>query len=575
MKEEAQIIQGLNLDSDTSITVLEMKKSNDVIKLLKLINNFHPIFLKSYKFTDEKLLIESKLPFLWEDMAETLIQLSKEEITYRKAKTYCLEKVIRLRIKSMSTIPVLYTAQSLLYEITPTLVKEKEFTLGVSEGYSTKWNRNYTIGTGKGSQHTLSISSSKDSAFANGIQKDKWSTNKFMEKIGLPVPRWEVVKNRNEIEAVWNNYEKPIVLKPTGLTAGAGVTTNIKTLEKAYKAFERAQEAVSRHKEKTWQQKIMIQEQVEGDKNGADYRLLTIDGELKVCTKRIPAFVTGDGKSTIQTLIENENKDPRRDINNPAHILKPIEIDKPLTDLLQSKGLSLSSIPQKEKQIYVRNVASMSRGGITEDYTDKVAPEIKLMVESIAKSTKAFVLGIDIIAKDISKPLTKDNGGILEINTMPEAYLNIYPVIGQEREDAIEFYIKRLLKDNSTKQIVVVGNYDKDIPTLLKQNTFLKQSYLGENDVIGEYKDKEIRINGLTINKNIEKRKAMQSLKLNGSLDAIIIQHRDWEDVRKYGLGFDRIDLLLITSKSQQEKSPFNTIKRYRRKGLINNIKIL
>ena len=31
--------------------------------------------------------------------------------------------------------------------------------------------------------------------------------------------------------------------------------------------------------------KIMIEEQVEGDKNGADYRLLVIDGCLKVCTK--------------------------------------------------------------------------------------------------------------------------------------------------------------------------------------------------------------------------------------------------------------------------------------------------
>ncbi len=39
----------------------------------------------------------------------------------------------------------------------------------------------------------------------------------------------------------------------------------------------------------------MIQEQVPGE----DYRLLVIDGKLEVVTKRIPAFVIGDGKHTI------------------------------------------------------------------------------------------------------------------------------------------------------------------------------------------------------------------------------------------------------------------------------------
>jgi cyanophycin synthetase len=77
----------------------------------------------------------------------------------------------------------------------------------------------------------------------------------------------------------------------------------------------------------------------------------------------------------------------------------------------------------------------MSQGGITEDFTDQVGPEIKYIVESIASSIHAFVVGVDILCRDISKPLTKDNGGIIEINTKPEAYLNLYPVIGKQREN--------------------------------------------------------------------------------------------------------------------------------------------
>jgi D-alanine-D-alanine ligase-like ATP-grasp enzyme len=571
--QKVQVIQGLNFQSETSIVVIDLQKTNSVVKLLDLIKSFHPIFMSEYKFENEKLFITSKITFLWKELANTLIDLSEEKISYDNAKEYALDTLIKQRIKSMSTIPILYTAHALLYEVTPTVV-EKELVPGAKEGYSYTWNRYYTLGSGKNSQITCSISSTKDSIFAVKTQRDKWSTNQYMQRIGLDIPKWQVVKDKEEIEKIWDQYDKPVVIKPTGLTGGSGVTVGIKTLEEAYKAFDYGRENTARHPDKTWQQKIMIQEQVEGDKNGADYRLLVIDGSLKVCTKRIPAFVIGDGKSTIEELIKEENKDPRRDVSNPAHILKPIKIDEPLKRLMNKRGLSLSSIPKKDEKVYVRNIASMSRGGITEDYTDKVGPEIRLMVESLAQSMHAFVLGIDVIAIDISKPLTKDNGGILEVNTMPESYLNFFPVIGETREDALEFFVKRLLKDNKTKQIVVVGHTEKDVPTLLKQKT-LFQSYLNEEDVVGEYKNKEISINGLSINKSLEKLRALESLKLNASLDAIIIHHRDWEDVKETGLGFDRIDMLIINSKLKEQSEYYKIIKKHKRKGLIDKIKIV
>ena len=101
----------------------------------------------------------------------------------------------------------------------------------------------------------------------------------------------------------------------------------------------------------------MIQEQVYGE----DYRLLVINGKPQIATKRIPAFVTGDGSKSIKELIEQENSDPRRDIKNPAHILKPIKIDEPLIKYLTQQNLTLDSIPEKGQRVYVRKVASMSQ----------------------------------------------------------------------------------------------------------------------------------------------------------------------------------------------------------------------
>jgi cyanophycin synthetase len=563
-----QVLQGLNFYSEISTTKIvfkkPLKKSDDAIKLVKEIRDLHPVFLNSYDIKENTLHIESKLTFLWRELAETLLKLSDSKMTYEEAKDYAISEVIKDRIATMSIIPLLFAAEKQNEEITPTALLEERVK------YSKSINRLYTIGAGRNSQIINFASSSKDSKIAKEIQRDKWSSNLMMERLGLPTARWEILDSAEQIEDIWDKYEKPVVIKPTGLTAGSGVSTGIDTIQKAKNAYQIAKEPTKKHIGKTWQQKIMIQEQVPGE----DYRLLVIDGKLEVVTKRIPAFIVGDGKSTIKELIEETNRDPRRDTSKPTHILKPIKIDPPLLRLLDDKGLTLESIPKKDEKITVRKVASMSQGGITEDFTDQVGPEIKYIVESIANSIHAFVIGADILCKDISKPLTKDNGGIIEINTKPEAYLNLYPVIGKQREEVADVHIKKLLKDNKTKKIVVIGQFAKDIPTLLKEGSIFG-SYLQEGEVIGEYKEESILINSLRINSNLDKEKAIQSLKVNALLDVIMIHHRDWADAESTGLGFDKIDMVVIRKDLAQNKTYMRMLKRYRRKGLIDKIKII
>lgn len=561
--QEITVLQGLNLQSETSRIIVNMEKNDSVIKLLDLIKGFHPIFIKSYEFENNSLYIESKLPFLWKELYKTIIELSLGKKTYEEAKEFALNEVIKQRITSMSTIPVLYSAQKKGYEITPTLLIDERVP------YTKTFNRHYTVGVGKGSQIVYSISSSQDSKTAKEIQRDKWASNLMIQKLGLPIPKWEILDSEEEIDRIWDEYQKPVVIKPTGLTGGKGVSTNINTKEEAKKAYKWAIEKVAEKNRLGWQTKIMLQEQISGE----DYRLLIVDGKLEIATKRIPAFVTGNGKETIKELIEKINKDPRRDISNPAHILKPIVIDKPLLSFLEEQNLSLEYIPQKDENIVVRKVASMSQGGITEDYTEKVSPEIKYIVESISKSIHAFVIGADIFCKDISKPLTKENGGILEINTMPEAYLNLYPVIGEQREYVANTYVEKLLSNNKTKKIVVIGQFNKDIPTLLKQKTLLG-SYLDDKDNVGEFKEGDLLLNSLKINSGLEKHRAVEGLKVNALLDAIVIHHRDWDDVEETGLGFDNIDMLIVSRGFSKDKR-LRIIKKYKRKGYINKIKVI
>jgi len=380
------------------------------------------------------------------------------------------------------------------------------------------------------------------------------------------MPKWDTLSNKEYLEKIWGDFEKPLVIKPTGLTAGTGVSVGIDKLAKAKEAFDYAKEKVNGKDRSAWQKKIMIQEQIKGE----DYRLLVINGKLQIATKRIPAFIIGDDKSNIQELIEKENQDPRRDISNPAHILKPITIDRPLLEYLKDQGLSLEYVPKKNEKINVRKVASMSQGGITQDFTDTVGKEITILVESIAQSVHAFVLGVDVMCLDISKPLTKDNGAILEINTMPEAYLNFYPVLGKQRGYVADIYVDDLLSENKCKRFVVIGQSKDNLPTLLRRKWRIKKE---EN--VGEIILDKYYINSIEINRGLEKYRSIEAIKCNSSLDVIMLYYRDWDEVKEYGLGFDHIDTLFIVKDQSTEKDNMKIVKRYKRKGFINKIKII
>ncbi len=561
------ILHGLNIESNISSIKIELgTNQKEVENLVKDISTLHNIFIEEFFIKDNTLTIRSKAIDMWRDSSEMIEKLSYGEITYEEAERYIKEEIIHRKYYSMSSIPILEAAYKQNLEVTNFFSEEGTFGEYI-KGYAPEFNRNYVLGCGRNSQTILSISSSRDSSIANKTQRDKWTTNLVIERLGLPIAKWQTIDDEKDLKEVFDKFEKPVVIKPTGLTGGSGVSVGIKTLEEAKKAYSLAKKMITGKIRKTWQTKIMIQEQLQGE----DYRLLVINGKLKIATKRIPAFVTGNGKYTIKELIEETNKDPRRDITKPTHILKPIEIDEQLLDYLKEQKLSLEIVPEKDQIIYVRKVASMSKGGITEDFTDSVSPEIRLIVESIASSIHAFALGVDVMCKDISKPLTKDNGGIIEINTMPEAYLNFYPVLGQTREYVADEYISELLEFNKTKKIVCIGNYYENISSYLRRKKYIRQ-----DEKVGEIYEGKIKINNYEINDDVNMWKGIEGLKINGSLDHIIVQYRGWKEAREMGLGFSKIDLLIIAKREiNMDKEFMRKIKKYKRMRLIDKIKIL
>ncbi len=540
-----RVLQGLNLKNPTTTVIAEMTAVKP--ELLDFFKQLHPVFMVDYSITGEKTLeVQTHLPNVWKnkELLHTLEQHGTGSLSYQEAEDKTLD-IVRSFVSSMSTVPILSSAHTLGYETLQFFINK-----GISE--TLRFNRSYTLGIGREQEIFYSASSTKDSHQAVKVQKDKSFTNQAIENMGLPIARWTLVDAREDLAEAAEKTGYPLVLKPVGLTGGHGVQIGMQNLQELEDAWDRTHEYYEKEMKypdsKSQQQmKIIIQRMLKGQ----DYRLLIVNGRFEVGTHRLQAQVTGDGEHTVAQLIEEENKNPARDVRLPTHTLKPIVIDKDLVKVLTKQGLSVEYIPAKDETVRVRDVASMSQGGITADVTETVHPQIRLMCESIAKTLHAYVLGIDVLCQDITKPLTLDNGGIIEMNTMPEMYLNIYPVIGNSYPDVPTRFVQGLTEGKPrTRTVVVLGDVDsKSIHTQVRTDISLAE-------YIGYMSNNTIYINEQAIQSDIDIEDCVLDLKKNALLDTIVLHYPTVEEVEQNGFGFNTIDLLIATEEALSPIKP-------------------
>ena len=113
----------------------------------------------------------------------------------------------------------------------------------------------------------------------------------------------------------------PVVIKPYNGNHGRGVTLNIMNREQVEVAVE-----VAKQHART----LVVEDMIKG----FDHRMLVVNGELIAVAKRVPGHVVGDGRSTIQQLVDVVNEDPRRGIGHEK-VLTRIEIDHQAERLLE------------------------------------------------------------------------------------------------------------------------------------------------------------------------------------------------------------------------------------------------
>jgi cyanophycin synthetase len=272
---------------------------------------------------------------------------------------------------------------------------------------------------------------------------DKEGTKQILRDAGVPVPHGTVINYLDELEgAIEEVGGYPIVIKPLDGNHGRGITIDIKDWNEAEKAYDAARE-ISRG--------VIVERYY----TGRDHRVLVINGKVVAVAERVPAHVVGDGKSTVQELIDETNRDPNRGEGHD-NVLTKITVDRNSLTLLQRQGYTLDTVLPSGEICYLRATANLSTGGIAVDRTDDIHPENVWLCQRVAKIIGLDIAGIDVVTPDITKPLRDVGGVIVEVNAAPGFRMHVCPSVGLARNVAAPV-LDMLFPNGGTGRIPIIA----------------------------------------------------------------------------------------------------------------------
>lgn len=263
------------------------------------------------------------------------------------------------------------------------------------------------------------------------IAKSKRITRDILEENKISVPRGIVSKNISTAvsEVKRKKMKYPLVVKPVDGSKSEGVIMDINS-EKELKKGIRKMKRQCKMKD----DEFLVEETAKGK----NFRLLLLGGKFVACAQRTRAHVIGDGKSSIKKLIEQHNKNAIKKFR--------IVIDKEALSKLGKQKLKLKSVLEKGRRADLRDVASLSTGGVSIDRTQETSPYFKKIGEQIASIFNLKRIGIDVMAEDITSN-TSPSYAVLEINCDPGITFHEKPIAQGKGVDTVKSLLDTYFKN--------------------------------------------------------------------------------------------------------------------------------
>lgn len=392
-------------------------------------------------------------------------------------------------------------------------------------------NSSWQLGYGCNQKRISATITSSTSYTAVEIACNKEICRNLLESMTVPIAEGHAIESLDELKESIYSLGFPLIIKPVNGNQGRGVTTNITTHDQAVKALEMAS-AISK--------RVIVERFI----SGFDYRLLMVNGKMVAAAKRTPAHVVGNGTSTIQQLIDEVNTDPKRG-DGHENALTKIQTGPTVKSILSQKKYTLSTVLKSNEILYLDYAANLSKGGTAKDVTDQVHPDIIKVAERVSKIMGLDICGIDLVAPNVSRPLAKTGGVVLEVNAAPGFRMHLAPSSGTPRNVASPV-IDMLFPENKSARIPIIavtGTNGKTTTARLISHIMKEAGRrVGYTTTDGIYANGELLMKG-----DCGGPKSAQLILKDPTVDTAVLECARGGILRA-GLGFDRCDVGVVTN---------------------------
>lgn len=254
------------------------------------------------------------------------------------------------------------------------------------------------------------------------LSKDKSKTNTMLKKFGCSVPKAVVVdRDRltlNTLEELIRGLRFPLVAKPQRDTCrGTDVLCNIKELT-----------VLANHVERLFKNHTHIQIE-EFHQDLKEYRVLVLKNKVIGVVERFGAHVIGNGKHSIQELIDCCNKE--REVLGARLTLSPLVVDEEYQQCLAEQHLSLASIPALGEKVRLCYTVNTGRGGTILSHGKKIHPRNRKYLCKAVRDLGLTLAGLDVLCEDINVSFDESKWLVLEVNHHPDITIHEVPNHGR------------------------------------------------------------------------------------------------------------------------------------------------
>lgn len=270
------------------------------------------------------------------------------------------------------------------------------------------------------------------SAVALGICSHKEATRALLARHGLPVARGRVFHSddRDRVRDYAAQIGYPVVCKPAAGLRGIGVVTDIRDEAELDAALElHARCPLGRDD-------LIIERHVAG----TDYRIVVVGGQVVSAVCRETASITGTGTHTVADLLLHKNRIRQ---GNPHLRMRQIVVDDAMMYQLARATLTLDSIPEAGRRVFLANSNNLSRGGDSIEVLDELHPTIRdVAIRAVGAVPGLGFCGLDIMLEDHTRPIDGQRAAIIELNAHGAIGSGQYPMWGTPRNVARAFLLE-------------------------------------------------------------------------------------------------------------------------------------